>query len=299
MACSIRGCGPGSVVASAAAAVVSRRRTLPRRPPLVTLLALTVLGIIVLACIAAPLIARHDPTALDPSAAFASPSSEHWFGTDNLGRDLFARVVYGGRISLGVAAGATVISMLLGCLWGFTAAVRRGWVDEVLMRLADVAMAIPQMLFALVLVAAFGASAAGLALIVGVLLVPVTARIVRGAVLGELESEYYSAAVAYGASQRRLVLREVLPNVAAPLGVQAAINAANAIVLEAALSFVGLGVQPPDASWGTLLQQGYQQMYQSLSGVIFPAVAIFLTIWTLNLLADQLGGVDDLRGRTG
>jgi peptide/nickel transport system permease protein len=261
--------------------------------------AISVLAVIVLACVFAPVIARYDPTALAPADAFSGPSADHWFGTDNLGRDVFARVLHGGRISLGVTAGATVVSMVLGCLWGFAAALRRGFVDEVLMRLADVAMAIPQMLLALVLVAAFGASAPGLALIIGVLLVPVTARLVRAAVLGELESEYYTAAVAYGASSPQLVFREVLPNVAAPLGVQGAINAANAIVLEAALSFVGLGVQPPDASWGTLLQQGYQQMYQSLSGVIFPAVPIFLTIWMLNLLADELGGVDDLRGRTG
>jgi ABC-type dipeptide/oligopeptide/nickel transport system permease subunit len=283
-------------------ALALRRRDRPlgrRRRPRVRAVAIAVLAVVVLACLVAPLVARYDPTALAPADAFARASGEHWFGTDNLGRDLFARVVYGGRISLGVAGGATVVSMLVGCLWGFVAALRRGIADEVLMRLADVAMAIPQMLLALVLVAAFGASAPGLALIIGLLLVPVTARLVRSAVLGETEAEYYSAAVAYGASRRRLVFGEVLPNVAAPLGVQAAINAANAIVLEAALSFVGLGVQPPDASWGTLLQQGYEQMYQSLSGVIFPAVPIFVTIWMLNLLADELGGVDDLRGRTG
>jgi peptide/nickel transport system permease protein len=286
-------------VASVPVPVVRRRaRRLERRPG-IRAVAISVLAVIVLACVFAPVIARYDPTALAPADAFSGASADHWFGTDNLGRDLFARVLDGGRISLGVAAGATVVSMVLGCLWGFAAALRRGIVEEVLMRLADVAMAIPQMLLALVLVAAFGASAPGLALIIGALLVPVTARLVRAAVMGELESEYYTAAVAYGASSPRLVFREVLPNVGAPLGVQAAINAANAIVLEAALSFVGLGVQPPDASWGTLLQQGYQQMYQSLSGVIFPAVPIFLTIWMLNLLADELGGVDDLRGRTG
>lgn len=275
-----------------------RRRRIPRHGSGTTIAAIAVLAAIVLLCVIGPLFAK-DPGVLDNANRFAGPSAQSWFGTDQLGRDLFARMVAGGRISLGIAAGATVVSMLLGALWGFTAALARGFVDELLMRLADVTMAIPQLLFALVFVAAFGANTAGLALIVGVLLTPVTARMIRSAVLTELQSDYTQAAVAYGASRWRLVLREILPNVSAPLGVQASINAANAIILEAALSFVGLGVQPPDASWGTLLQQGYQKIYQSTSGVIIPALAIFLTIWMLNLLADQLGGTDDVRGRTG
>lgn len=274
------------------------RRRVPRHGSGTTIAASAVLVAIVLLCAIGPLLAA-DPGALDNANRFASPSAASWFGTDQLGRDLFARMVVGGRISLAIAAGATVVSMLLGALWGFTAALARGFLDELLMRLADVTMAIPQLLFALVFVAAFGATTAGLALIIGVLLTPVTARMIRSAVLSELQSDYTQAAVAYGASRWRLVLREVLPNVSAPLGVQASINAANAIILEAALSFVGLGVQPPDASWGTLLQQGYQKIYQSTSGVIIPALAIFVTIWMLNLLADQLGGTDDLRGRTG
>lgn len=274
------------------------RRRAPRPTSPVTIAALVVLGLIVLLCAIGPFFTQ-DPSAIDNANRFASPSASNLFGTDELGRDLFARIVEGGRISLAIGAGATVVSMLLGALWGFAAALGRGLLDEVLMRLADVTMAIPQLLFALVFVAAFGASPAGLALIIGILLTPVTARMIRSTVLGELQSDYTQAALAYGATRRRLILREVLPNISAPLGVQASINAANAIILEAALSFVGLGVQPPDASWGTLLQQGYQKMYLSTTGVIFPALAIFLTIWMLNLLADQLGGTDDLRGRTG
>lgn len=276
-----------------------RRRTLPRRPPAVTVVALSVLGLIVLLCVLAPLVSSYDPSRLAPTDRFADPSFSHPFGTDELGRDLFTRVLYGGRYSLGIAFGATFVAMLVGSAWGFAAAFGRGFVDELLMRFADVTMAIPQMLFALVFVAAFGTTGAGLALIIGVLLAPVTARMVRSAVLGELQADYYTAAVAYGASVPRLIVRELLPNIAGAIGVQAAINAANAIILEAALSFVGLGVKPPDASWGTLLQQGYQKMYQSADYVIYPAVAIFVTIWMLNLLADQLGGTDDLRGRTG
>jgi peptide/nickel transport system permease protein len=275
------------------------RRRGARRAPLVAVIALATLGLIVLLCIAAPLVSRYGPNELAPLDRFAGPSLAHWFGTDELGRDLFSRVMYGGRISLGIAAGATAISMVAGALWGFAAAFGRGLLDEVLMRFADATMAVPQMLLALVFVAAFGATGLGLAIIIGVLLTPVTARMTRSAVLTELQADYYLAAVAYGASPRRLVLREVLPNVASPLGVQASINAAHAIVLEAALSFVGLGIQPPKASWGTLLQQGYQKMYQSFDYVVFPGLVMFVTIWMFNLLADQLGGVEDLRGRTG
>ncbi len=282
---------------SVGARLIGRRRA-PRPKSPVTIAALSVLGLIVLLCAVGPFFTQ-DPSTIDNANRFASPSASNLFGTDELGRDLFARIVEGGRISLAIGAGATVVSMLLGALWGFAAALGRGLLDEILMRLADVTMAIPQLLFALVFVAAFGASPAGLALIIGILLTPVTARMIRSTVLGELQSDYTQAALAYGATRRRLILREVLPNISAPLGVQASINAANAIILEAALSFVGLGVQPPDASWGTLLQQGYQKMYLSTTGVIFPALAIFLTIWMLNLLADQLGGTDDLRGRTG
>ena len=276
----------------------ARRRRVPRRGQWVTVTAVTVLALIALLCLIGPLFAE-DPTALDNANRFTGIGSGSLFGTDELGRDRFARMLEGGRISLAIAGGATVVSMLVGALWGFGAALGRGLLDDVLMRTADVAMAIPQLLFALVFVAAFGATTAGLALIIGLLLTPVTARMIRSAVLGELQADYSQAAVAYGATRWRLVRRELLPNISAPLGVQAAINAANAIILEAALSFVGLGVQPPEASWGTLLQQGYQKMYQSTTGVIVPAVAIFLTIWMLNLLADQLGGNEDLRGRTG
>nr|WP_272928866.1 ABC transporter permease [Leucobacter chromiireducens] len=187
--------------------------------------------------------------------------------------------------------------MVIGTIWGMAAAFLRGWLDEVLMRLADTVMAIPQMLFALVFISAFGATPVKLALIIGVLLTPTTARLVRSSVLGEIQADYFTAAVSYGASKGRLLTREVLPNVAGPITVQAAINAANALLLEASMSFVGLGIQPPEATWGTLVQQGYQKMYQSTGYVLFPALFIFITIWMLNLLADQLGETAQSKGR--
>lgn len=265
------------------------RATRRRRPPILTIISATVLGLIVLASLLAPIVAPYEPSAQSPDRLIG-PSGAHLLGTDELGRDLLSRILFGGQLTIFIALGATVLAMLLGLIWGMAAAFLGGWLDELLMRLADTVMAIPQILFALVFVSAFGADPVKLAVIVGILLTPTTARLVRSSVLSELKEDYFTAAVAFGASRPRLVLTEVLPNVRGAIVVQAAINAANAILLEASLSFVGLGIAPPEATWGTLVQQGYQKMYQSIGYVIFPALFIFITIWLLNVLADQLGG---------
>lgn len=261
------------------------------------LLAATGIGLIVVTAAAAPLVAPYAPDALDPTHAFASPSWAHWFGTDELGRDLLSRILYGGRYSLGIGIGATLIAAFLGLVWGLGAALSRRFVDDVLMRLADATMAVPQILLALIFVAAVGADGVKLAIIIGLLLTPVTARMVRSVVLAEVELEYYSAAVAYGASRTRLILRELMPNIVVPVGVQATVNLITAILTEAALSFVGLGIQPPAASWGTLLQTGYQDIYQSIWYVVFPGLAICLTAWLLTILADRAADVFDPRRR--
>lgn len=266
-----------------------RARAARRRLPVASGASLAVLAIIVLMSVLAPLVAPFDP-AQQSADRFASPSPEHLFGTDELGRDLFSRVLHGGQLTIFIAAGATLVAMLLGIAWGMAAAFTRGIADEILMRLADTVMAIPQILFALVFISAFGADPVKLAVIVGVLLTPTTARLVRSAVISELQEDYFTAAVAFGSKRSRLLFAEVLPNARGPIVVQAAINAANAILLEASMSFVGLGIAPPEATWGTLVQQGYQKMYQSIGYVLFPALFIFVTIWLLNVLADQFGG---------
>ncbi len=260
------------------------------------LVAATVLALIVLSALLAPVIDRYDPLAQDAARPFGAIGGSHPFGTDDLGRDLFSRVVHGGRISLGIAAGAALVALVIGTAWGFAAALRGGWPDELLMRFADSVMAVPQILFGLVCVSALGPSPAGLAVIIGALVAPTTARMARSVALTEISRDYFTAAVAYGCSRRRLVLRELLPNTAGPVAVQFAINVANAMLLEASLSFVGLGVRPPDASWGTLLQQGYGFLYQSTPYILFPGLAILLTVGALNVIADQLGGRSD-RGR--
>lgn len=268
-------------------------RRLLRQPA--AAVALTVLALLVLLVVLAPLVGRYDPTEVAPRDQLQGPSAMHWFGTDELGRDLYSRIVWGGRLALGIAVAATAIAMLLGTLWGGIAAMRGGLVDEILMRIVDGIMSIPIILTALILVAAFGASVTSLALILGLLHVPVTARMVRSAILVERHTEYCVAATAAGASWWRLLRREILPNTTPTLLVQASLNAASIILTEAALSFVGLGIQPPDATWGTLLQQGYAKIYTAYWFVIFPGLFIFITIWALNVLADQLQVVLDPR----
>lgn len=267
-----------------------------RRVALASWIPLGLLAVIVLACVLAPLIAPYDPSAQSPDR-FAAPSVAHLFGTDELGRDLFSRVLYGGQLTIFIAGGATLVAMVLGIAWGMAAAFARGILDEILMRLADTVMAIPQILFALVFISAFGADPVKLAVIIGILLTPTTARLVRSSVLSELQEDYFTAAVAFGSRRSRLLFAEVLPNARGPIVVQAAINAANAILLEASMSFVGLGIAPPEATWGTLVQQGYQKMYQSIGYVLFPALFIFVSIWLLNVLADQFGGDRKGKGR--
>lgn len=273
------------------------RSTRPRRRfAVASWIPLGILALIVVACVLAPIIAPYDPSA-QSSDRFAGPSAAHLFGTDELGRDLLSRVLFGGQLTIFIAGGATLVAMVLGIAWGMAAAFSRGILDEILMRLADTVMAIPQILFALVFISAFGADPVKLAVIIGILLTPTTARLVRSSVLSELQEDYFTAAIAFGSKRSRLLFAEVLPNARGPIVVQAAINAANAILLEASMSFVGLGIAPPEATWGTLVQQGYQKMYQSIGYVLFPALFIFVTIWLLNVLADQFGGDRKGKGR--
>lgn len=258
------------------------------------LLPVVVLTLVSAACLLAPVISPYSPTAIS-NDLLEGPDPAHLLGTDEIGRDLLTRILHGGALSLVVAGSATALSILIGTAWGFAAALGRGWIDELLMRLADIAMAVPSLLLALVFVAAFGASQLGLALVIGLLLAPASARMVRAVALTEITAVYSDAALAYGASRLRLVVRELLPNMVVPIGVQVTVNAAHAIVIEASLSFIGLGVQPPQTSWGTLVRQGYDQLYHYAGYAIFPGITVVVVIWALNAIGDRL---DDDRAGT-
>ena len=280
---------PVEITAAARTDAVVRR--LLRRPS--GAVAALVVGLLVVVTLGAPLFAPYAPTTLDYTRLFDAPSREHLFGTDELGRDLLARILYGGRTSMLLGFAATGLAMVVGVVWGFTAALREGWIGEVLMRFADTLMAMPAILLGLVLVAAFGTSTLSMIVILGVLFAPATARIARSTLLAELRSEYYLAAVSVGASGRRIVARELLPNALPVLVSRASLVLAEVIFVEASLSFIGLGIQPPETSWGTLLQQGYANLYSSYTYAVFPGIVILVAVLALNTLGDSLQKVLD------
>lgn len=236
----------------------------------------------------APILSPHDPNKIGVGLPFSGPSLSHLMGTDDLGRDLLSRVLYGGRITVFIAIAATIIALIIGTLWGIVAGVQRGWIDEFLMRTADATMAIPQILFALVCISAVGASVISLPIVVGVLLAPTTARMARTAVVVEFASDYVVAAIATGVKRSRLVFSEILPNIAPQLLVQLSINVAAAVMTEASLSFIGLGIQPPNASWGTLMLQGYAKLWNTHWFVLFPAIAVTTTILAFNAYGERI-----------
>jgi peptide/nickel transport system permease protein len=260
-------------------------------------LPLGLLTVIIFVSLAAPLIAPYGPNDFDPLHVLAGPSRQHLLGTDEVGRDVLTRTLYGGRLDLLIMALATGVAMAVGVTWGSIAAVRFGIVDGTLMRLADGLMAMPFLILALIGVAGFGSSFTSLILILGILFAPITARIARAAVMSELALDYCTAARAYNTSVSRLVVLEVMPNIAPILLTQAAVVASQTVLTAAALSFIGLGVQPPAASWGTLLHEGYSNIYSSQLYVVWPGLAILAVVWGMNALADQLQTVMDPRMR--
>ncbi len=228
-----------------------------------------------------------DPDLIDAKNILAPIGPGHLMGTDEIGRDLLARITVAGRLTMTMGLGAMALSILIGGVWGMVAAAFRGWADEVLMRVADALIAIPVILFALVFVAALGASVPNLVIILGLLMAPTTARIIRSAVLGELVADYVLGLRAVGATTGRILFREVLPNIRGVLLAQATLNVATAVMVEAGLSFVGLGVQPPTATWGTILKQGYSVLARDPMYAVFPALVIIVFIAALNVFSRQ------------
>lgn len=261
------------------------RRTLRRQPAVVVSVA--ILAFIAVSVVVGPWIIG-DGTDIDATSRMLAPGLTHPFGTDELGRDLLARNLIAGRLTILIATGAAVLSVLLGVAWGLVAAESRGWLDEVLMRFADAILAIPMILFGLVAVAAFGSSVVTLIVILGILKTPLTARVVRAATLSELTTDYVRGLTAVGVPRMRIVFREVLPNVVPTIIAQATLNIATAIIVEASLSFMGLGIQPPQATWGTLTKSGYNVLFQSPTYVLFPAILTLAFVASLNVLGQRL-----------
>jgi len=249
----------------------------------------TIAAIMVLTAIFAPWIATHDPLAQDLSARFLTPSAEHWFGTDSLGRDMFSRVVYGARISLVV--GVTVVSVcgVIGVFIGSIAGFYGRWVDSVLSGYVfNVFLAFPGLLLAITLVAFLGAGLWKMILALCIIGWVGYARVMRGQVLKVREYDYVQAAKALGAGNRRILSTHIMPNSIQPLIVQASLGMAGAVLAEASLSFLGLGIPPPAPSWGTMIEEARNYFSIYPHTLFFPGAAIALTVLAFNFIGDGL-----------
>ncbi len=241
------------------------------------------------------IIAPYDPLGMDFGALFAPPSWAHPFGTDEFGRDIFSRVLYGARISLQVAFIAVGISGTFGVLLGLIAGFLGGWIDELVMRIMDVLFAFPAVLLAITVMAILGRGVGNAMVAIAIVYVPIFARVTRGAVLSVRGREYVTAARALGKNPLGIMLRHVLPNAIGPIIVQTSLSLAFAILAEAALSYFGLGTQPPDPSWGRMLSEGRGFLQQAPWMGIFPGLAIMVSVMGFNFLGDGLRDLLDPR----
>jgi peptide/nickel transport system permease protein len=258
------------------------------------------IGIVVimsLAAILAPLLARQSPITIDLAHLLQRPSAEHWLGTDIQGRDIWSRLVYGARVSLTVGLISQGIALALGVTLGLVAGFYGKWVDEIVMRLADVTLAFPTLLLLIAMVAALQPSEGVVFATIGIVGWAGMARIVRGQVLVVRQLEYIQAIRALGAGDLRIMVRHVLPNVIAPVVIAATLGVAGAIMAEAALSFLGLGVPPPAPSWGSMIADGrdLEQLRRAPWTSVFPGIAIGAAVLGFNLLGDALRDALDPR----
>lgn len=250
--------------------------------------AVGVLTLIALISLLAPVIAPHDPNQTNLIRQFEPPSPASFFGTDELGRDLFSRVLYGGQTALLTALGAVALASLVGVPLGLISGYFGRWIDALTMRVVDVLLAIPAILIALGLIAMFGRGTLNVIVAVGIVNIPAFARLTRATTLLVKEHDFVQATEAMGAGYGYLLARTILPNAVGPILVQMAVTGATAILLASALSFLGLGIQPPTADWGTMLSIGRQHLFEAPWYGIFPGLAIAITVYALDELSKAL-----------
>jgi peptide/nickel transport system permease protein len=259
--------------------------------------AIIVIAVQVIAAIFAPLIAPHDPDHAYVSYVLTGPSRHFWLGTDELGRDILSRVMFGARISLEIAAICVGIAASVGSLLGLLAGSYRGAADSIIMRAMDVLLAFPDILLAVAVIAILGPGLNNTMIAIGVALIPVYARTVRAATLQVADSEYVRAATVIGVPRRRIVLTHILRNVWTPIIVISTVNVGTTILIAAGLSYVGLGAQPPTPEWGSMLSDAHQYLPADWWTAVFPGIAISLSVLAFNLLGDALRDVLDPRLR--
>ncbi len=264
-------------------------------PPAPTLLVGALMLLVwVVTALGAPWIAPYTAVQINLQAVSAAPSAAHWFGTDQYGRDVLSRVLYGGFYALAIAPAATLLGLAVGGAIGLATAYFGRWVDEVVMRLLDAVMAFPIVVLAMLALTALGASLVNVVLVIGFVFAPLIARTVRAAALAEVRKEYVQAARLRGESVPYILLSEILPNVKGPLIVEGTIRLGYAVFTSATLGFLGLGVQPPTPDWGLMVSENRTLLTTAPWTVLFPALAIAFVVVAISLLAD---GLEELAGR--
>lgn len=260
-----------------------------------SIIGMTIIILLFVTTFGAPLFTSYDPIEMSPRERLQSPSLQHWLGTDSFGRDMFARILYGGRVSLSVGVAAVTLLMAIGIVLGSIAGYYGGWADSVIMRFVDVMLSIPNFFLLLTIVALFGPSLRNTMIIIGLTSWMATARIVRGQFLAERQKDYVTSARSIGASHARIIWHHLLPNTVAVIIVYATLWFAFSVILEASLSYLGLGAQPPTPSWGNMLREGRRYMRDAWWVTTFPGLFIFLTAICFNLLGDGLRDALDPR----
>ena len=259
------------------------------------MIGLNIVTVLVILAIVGPILAPYDPNVMDFAVRFGAPSLSHPLGTDDFGRDTLSRILIGARVSLQVGLIAVTIAAVVGTWLGMMAGYTNRIADEIIMRAMDVLFAFPAILLAIAILAALGKGIANAMIAIGIVYIPIFARIARSSVLTVKREEYVEAAHAIGAGRMRILFRHIFPNSLAPLIVEVSLSLAFAILAEAALSFFGLGTQPPDPSWGRMLSEGRAYIRQSIWMGLFPGLAIMLTVMGFNFLGDGLRDVLDPR----
>lgn len=244
--------------------------------------------IIIILAIIAPLIAPYEPNQMAFSKKLQAPSSEHWLGTDDKGRDMLSRLLFGARISLTVGFLSTALGAFVGILLGVVSGYYGRWIDSLIMRICDVLLAFPGILLALAIISVLGASTTNVIIAVAFFAVPTFARIVRGSTLSVKKLEYIDAIKAMGSSDFRIIFKHILPNILSPIIVQGTLYIASAIITASSLSFLGLGTKPPTPEWGSMLAQGRSYLAQAPHVTLIPGFAILIVVVGFNLFGDGL-----------
>ncbi len=260
-----------------------------------TSVALLLIVLLMLVALFSPWLAPFPQDHMDSRQILRPPSLQHWMGTDHLGRDVFSRILHGSRVSVLVAVLSTLGAAVVGVLWGSVSAYYGRWLDEISSRIFDIMLAFPYIVLAMALVALMGPGTTNIVIVIAIIRVPIFARLVRGVALSIKEHEYIQAAQSLGAGSLSIIARHLIPNLMGPVLILASLTMATAINTEAALSFLGLGVTPPQASWGTVLSNGRDYIWQAAWISTFSGVAITLAVLSFNLLGDGLRDVLDPR----